>query len=149
MNETILRRWLKAELDGVPLTFVEPSLGSTTGAPDAWVPVKDSGGIFPDSGGLFAPVELKVAGFGRSGRIVPANVRAVQISWHERMHRAGGRTYMLFGVPGATGWLAWVMAGCSRERLMHWQKGYNQDELFQVAVDGKLDREKWWNSLRV
>ena len=137
MNETTLRRWLKAELDGVPLTFVEPSLGSTTGAPDAWVPTPAG----------FHPVELKVASFGRSGRIVPVNVRAVQISWHERMHRAGATTFMLLGIPGATGWLAWVLKGCSRARLMHWQKGYNQDELFQVAVDGKLDREAFWRSL--
>ena len=141
MNETALRRWLKAELDGVPLTFVEPSLGSSTGAPDVWVPVAGSG--------LFAAVELKVAGFGRSGRIVPANVRAVQIGWHERMHRAGATTYMLLGVPTATGWLAWVLKGCWRARLMHWQKGYTQDELWPVAVDDKLDLEKWWRALQV
>ena len=139
MNETTLRRWLKAELDGVPLTFVEPSIGSTTGAPDVWVPAPAG----------FHPVELKVANFGRSGRIVPTNVRAVQISWHERMHRTGATTFMLLGIPGATGWLAWVLKGCWRARLMHWQKGYNQDELFQVAVDDKLDLDKWWNSLRV
>ena len=56
---------------------------------------------------------------------------------------------MLLGIPGATGWLAWVMAGCNRARLMHWQKGFVQDEFAQVAVDGKLDREKFWKSLRV
>lgn len=64
------------------------------------------------------------------------------------MHRAGGRTYMLFGIPGAAGWLVWIMAGCNRTRLMHWQKGYNQEELFQVAIDDKLDREGFWKSLR-
>lgn len=139
MNEISLRRWLKAELDEVPLTFVEPSLGSTTGAPDVWVPAP----------GGFHPVELKVASFGRQGRVTPLNVRAVQVGWHERMQRAGASTFMLFGIPAASGWLAWIMRGCPRSKLMFWQKGYNPDELFQVAVDGKLDREKFWRSFGV
>lgn len=142
MNETTLRRWLKAELEDVPLTFMEPSLGSTTGAPDVWVPVAECGG-------LFAPVELKVANFGRAGRIVPTVVRPVQISWHERMRRAGGTTFMLLGIPGATGWLAFMLRDCGRARLMLWQRGFPQDDLVLVAVDGKLDREKWWRALRV
>ena len=139
MNETAMRRWLKTELDEVPLTFVEPSLGSTTGAPDVWVPTP----------GGFHPVELKVASFGRQGRIVPNHIRAVQIGWHERMHRAGATTYLLLGIAGATGWLAWMMRGCSRAKLMGWQKGFNQDELAQVAVDDRLDREAFWRSLHV
>jgi hypothetical protein len=94
-------------------------------------------------------VELKVASFGRQGRIVPLAVRPVQIGWHERMHRAGGTTFMLFGVLGATGWLAFLMKGCPRSRLMHWQKGFSPDELWPVAVDDVLDKEKWWRALSV
>lgn len=139
MNETALRRWLKMELEEVPLTFVEPSLGSTTGAPDVWVPTRMLG--------MFVPVELKVASFGRQGRITPLNVRPVQIGWHERMHRANAWTYLLLGILGATGWMAWVLDDCSRAKLMHWQKGFAQEELAQVAVDDKLDKEKWWRAL--
>ena len=139
MNETSFRRWLKEQLDGVPLTFVEPSLGSTTGAPDVWVPVP---------GSLFAPVELKVVNFGRSGRIVPVNLRAVQIGWHERMHRAGARSFMLLGHPGSTGWHAWMLTPCTRERLMGWQRGFALDTLAHVATDGTLEHAAWQQVLR-
>lgn len=81
MTEKDLRRLLResaAKAAAYPLTWVEPGLGGSFGAPDVLVPY----------GALLFPLELKIGSRTRTGTF-NLHLRPAQISWHRRMASSG------------------------------------------------------------
>ena len=86
--EREVRDWLRSEVGGEhPITWVEPSRGSTAGAADAFLAYRSR----------LWPIEAKVATPGLKGKIQPV-VRPLQRNWHRRMAASGVETFLLIGV---------------------------------------------------
>jgi len=156
-----VNRWLKGEW----ICFVQPSIGSTIGAADMSVLVPGLG--------LSLPVELKVAAIwpkeeskmlkvpdgqgnvdcsiveGKPERLRPSYMRPAQISWHDKLQRAGGKSRFLFGVYWVDdeAWDAWILDDCRQETLKDWKAGLGFERLMRVATKGVFDHKAWWRGL--
>jgi len=114
-------------------------MGSTAGMPDLLL-------RFPGAHASdYLPVELKIAHFMRKDpeRIRAEKIRALQVNWHSQLSSSGGWSCFLLGVPGTTGFTAYVLASCGYGMLRLWQKGWALESLTCVAQDDKLDLAAW------
>jgi hypothetical protein len=162
MREDLLKREVKVWLKEEWICFVQPSIGSTIGVADMCVLVPGLG--------LPLPVELKVAEIlpgwesemlrvpdgegsctfsiveGKPERLRPSYMRPAQISWHDTLQRAGGKSRFLFGMYDGS-WNAWILDDCRLETLKDWKTGLDFKLLTRVVTKGKFDKGAWWRGL--
>ena len=153
-SEVSFRRWLARRWGSAWHEYVEPTAGSTMGAPD--MRVLPPGQDYP------VPVELKIAKLvGRmiagqrygswspdldlqQERIKPRDLRPAQILWHDNLARAGGRSCLLLGVlQPAGGFHGYVQPRCYHAILRQWRRGFPVKDLTLVATNDGIDFEVW------
>jgi hypothetical protein len=136
--ERDFRAWLKPQLAGIWYSFIEPTVGSSTGMPDVLLALPACR--------EYLPVELKIAHVMRKepGRIRAEHIRPAQINWHAKVADFGCWSCFLLGVPQHDGGFeAYVLTSCGYGMLRNWRLGWSLEDLTCVTVDGKLDLKGW------
>ena len=109
-RESDVRRWVRTQ-KGVKVRWVEPSMGSTIGTPDAWFHIYVAGQCWPTT----VWVELKLADLDDGN--VRFTVRPEQKRTIRALKSEGGVVFILAGIRKGRGlWLMdpveSVLAGC-------------------------------------
>lgn len=111
-HEIEFKRWFKKAWKRWS-SSVEYGLGGDAGFPDQVLLGRSSEII---------PVELKVGEY-KAGIVFPRKVRPEQVIWHHELMEAGGRSFLMIGVPivRRNDWMVYVVEGF---RIRGWKGGY-------------------------
>lgn len=135
MNETDLRSWLRKAMKDDVIDWIEPSLGSTLGAPDANI----------DVDGYMFPVELKW-GKELKGRLI-IKMRPAQIRYHTIARKKKRKTAIMIGYANGSSFTVEMVSNAWLDRMeprYHIAHGYEDVSLARQRIRQCLTDKDFW-----